>query len=54
MRLNPWIGPDCDKGIYADLDDADERAVCIGAKGDSTSSSSSHGRSSVAATLTSR
>ncbi|KAI9927171.1 hypothetical protein ASPWEDRAFT_177630 [Aspergillus wentii DTO 134E9] len=27
---NPWVGADCDKGLYADLKDGDQRPVCIG------------------------
>ncbi|KAG4219898.1 hypothetical protein PC116_g31623 [Phytophthora cactorum] len=29
-QWNPWVGSDCDKGIYADLAAADTRPVCIG------------------------
>ncbi|PSK56663.1 hypothetical protein B9Z65_6287 [Elsinoe australis] len=29
-RWNPWVGTDCDKGLFADLSYYDERAVCIG------------------------
>lgn len=27
---NSWIGSDCDNGLYADLNETDSRAVCIG------------------------
>lgn len=27
---NPWLGPDCDASLFANLDEDDLRAVCIG------------------------
>lgn len=36
---NPWIGPDCDTGIYANLGDTDFRAVCIGVNSTATNPS---------------
>ena len=37
MKWNPWVGSDCDKSVYAGLDDGQDRAVCIGVKSNSTS-----------------
>lgn len=47
---NPWVGTDCDAGVYAGLGFNDLRAVCIRDGGGSSSSSSSS--SSNSATVT--
>lgn len=41
VSWNPWAGSesDCDKGIYANLTEADERPVCVGVGGAGASSS---------------
>jgi hypothetical protein len=36
---NPWVGSNCDKGLFAGLTGTQERAVCIGVNTTSTSSS---------------
>lgn len=30
MAYNPWIGSDCDSGLFAGMDESDVRAVCVG------------------------
>lgn len=29
-KWNPWVGSDCDKGLYANLAPGESRLVCIG------------------------
>ncbi|KAL5330732.1 hypothetical protein ACEPPN_000252 [Leptodophora sp. 'Broadleaf-Isolate-01'] len=38
---NPWIGSDCDTGLYANLNATDSRAVCIGINSTAPASTSS-------------
>lgn len=41
VTWNPWVGSEsnCDKGIYANLTEAEERPVCVGVGGPGASSS---------------
>ena len=41
VTWNAWVGSEsnCDKGIYANLTEADERPVCVGVGGSEASSS---------------
>ena len=32
-KWNPWVGSDCDAGLYAGLAVGDSRLVCIGVSG---------------------
>jgi hypothetical protein len=41
VSWNPWVGSEsnCDRGVYVNLTEADERPVCVGVGGQGASSS---------------
>lgn len=51
MTWNPWVGSDCDTGVYVNLGATDTRAVCIGVNSTAPTATAS-GVSSTSVTLT--
>jgi LysM repeat protein len=49
---NPWVGSDCDTGLYTGLNDTDIRAVCIENNGTSATGTTTASPSATSATAT--
>lgn len=47
---NPWIGSDCDTGVYANLTDDNQRAICVAVNGSSPTMTATIGPSTLVST----
>jgi hypothetical protein len=48
ITWNPWVGSNCDEGLFAGLTGTQERAVCIGVESTGTSSTATSGATTTA------